>query len=288
MKANFFGLRFKFKNLLLLGFLLVVVGFHSCFTFRMNEKKVLKKLSQAGFKPEFGRKNGLNYVEVGNKEAQMVVFVHGAPGSLADFVSLMSDSVLQREFRMLALDRPGYGRSDPGKSMVSVSEQSESISAIFSLNTHASQPILVGHSYGATIAARMAMDFPELIGALVLAAGGYDPKHERKFWINPVIDHWSVKWMVPWAFRVSNDEKLAHPAELEAMNLQWHKIKIPVTLIHGKPDWIVPFANSVFAQKMLVNSPQLDTVFLDNLSHLIPWQAPHLIKEAILKYKVNP
>ncbi len=263
---------------------LAIVLLHSCLTFRMSEKKILTRLSTPLHKAKTGQVGALKYVEVGRQDARMVVFVHGAPGSMADFISIMQDEELRARFRLVSVDRLGYGLSNPGVSEVSVAHQAAALSGVLSLNFSPKPPILVGHSYGATIAARLAMDFPHQIGALVLAAGGFDPRHERKFFINPVLDHWTIKWAVPWAIRVSNDEKLAHPAQLEAMECNWHKVQVPVTLIHGKSDWIVPFENSVFAKQMLVAASQIDTVFLDNLSHLIPWQAPHLIKEAIFKY----
>ncbi len=281
--------RFNAAGFALTGAAIMIVGLlDSCFSFRMSEKKLLRKLSATGYPHRVGYYEiqdwRIHYAEIGHADMPPVLLIHGAPGSLADFINIMTDKHLLSKAKLIAVDRPGYGRSNSRRSLVSVQKQAELIAPLLSHSRHSRKPIVVGHSYGGTIAARLAMDFADSVGALVLVAGGFDPLHERRFVINPIIDHWSIKWLIPWALRVSNDEKLAHPAELEAMKPHWEKVTAPTTLIHGKTDWIVPFQNSLFAQKMLVNSSRVDTVYRDNLSHLIPFQNPKLITEAILKY----
>ena len=52
------------------------------------------------------------YAECGDPGGVPVLFFHGTPGS-GLLGALWDDAARQRDLRLLALDRPGYGRSDP-------------------------------------------------------------------------------------------------------------------------------------------------------------------------------
>ncbi len=259
----------------------------SCFTFRMSEKEIYKHFENTSLQPELKRYKALgreiNYVEVGDDTTQMVLFVHGAPGSLSAFISFLSDSTLAAKARLISTDRPGYGYSGFGKSEISVEKQAAMLLPILKSNQSDKLPILVGHSYGGTVIARIAMDYPEYVGALVMAAPAIDPESEKFFWVNKPANWWGIRWMVPRSMRVANDEKLSHVKQLKLMLPYWQEITAPTTIIHGKTDGLVPFANAAFGKNMLKNAP-VDMVVKKDMGHLIPWENPGLIREAVLKY----
>jgi pimeloyl-ACP methyl ester carboxylesterase len=106
-----------------------------------------------------------------------VVLIHGLPGTAQDF-----DEVTARlpGRHTIAYDRPGFGFSDGGYH--ALDEQIELLANL--LHAHgAPRPVLVGHSYGGTIALAFAARHPEAVGGLVLvdaaAAGQASSAFER-------------------------------------------------------------------------------------------------------------
>lgn len=265
----------------------MLIGVASSCKFRMSDKKIYRSFVKETTQPQVRRYKALgkeiNYVEVGDDSLPTVIFIHGAPGSLSAFMSFLKDSTLQRRAKLISVDRPGYGFSSFGKAVTSIEEQAALIRPILEQNQHPQPPILVGHSYGGTVIARLAMDYPELVGALVMAAPAIDPENEKIFWISYPADWWMFRWMVPRILQVTNDEKLSHVNELKKMQPNWEKVQAPTTFIHGEKDKLVPIANSKFGAKQMTNA-QVDTIYDAQLNHLIPWKRPDLIKQAIFKY----
>ncbi len=57
----------------------------------------------------------------------------------------------------------------------------------------------MGHSFGGPIIVRAALDHPELVGGLVIAAGDLDPDLEEWRWYNRLADLWLVRLAIPGA-----------------------------------------------------------------------------------------
>ena len=82
--------------------------------------------------------NGYNihYIEVQSTTIEkdsilpLLVFIHGAPGSWADFEKYLQDSELLDKYRMISIDRLGYGSSQYGQPVTAIHDQSESIQAL--------------------------------------------------------------------------------------------------------------------------------------------------------------
>jgi pimeloyl-ACP methyl ester carboxylesterase len=225
----------------------------------------------------------LRYVAAGNDSLPTLLFLHGSPGSISYYGRRYADSSLRGHFRMYAVDRPGYGYSGLGDPEPSIQKQAEMIRPLLdSLNIAKHPIIVVGSSYGASVASRLAMDYPELVDGLVLTGPAIGPGLETYFAITPFIEHWSVRWFIPRIFRSANTEKIHHKEELEKMLPYWKNIRVPVSYLQGADDDIVDTSNAGFAREQLVNVPSLEIKFLKGRKHLLAqyeWQA---IKQAIL------
>ncbi|MGZ8551683.1 MAG: alpha/beta fold hydrolase [Chitinophagaceae bacterium] len=225
----------------------------------------------------------LRYVAAGTDSLPTLLFLHGSPGSISYYSRRYSDSSLQGNFRMYAVDRPGYGYSGLGDPEPSIKKQAEMIRPLLDSLHKAKHPIIiVGSSYGASIACRMAMDYPGLVDGLVLTGPALGPGLETYFGITPFIEHWSIRWFIPRIFRSANTEKVHHKKELEKMLPSWKNIRVPVYYLQGANDDIVDTSNAGFARKHLINAPSLEIKFLNGRKHLLAqyeWQA---IKQAIL------
>ena len=134
------------------------------------------------------------------------------------------DKEILDRFRIYAVDRPGYGYSGFGDPEPSIQKQSEMVRDLIDSLHHAKHPvIMVGSSYGAAIACRLAMDHPDLVDGLVLTGPAIGPRLEKYFWFTYLIESPFIRWFIPRMFRSANTEKVHHREELEKMLPFWKK-----------------------------------------------------------------
>ncbi len=184
----------------------------------------------------------------------VVLFVHGAPSSLSFFNAFFKDTTLLRRAQLVAVDRPGYGYSDFGRVETSIVRQAELLQPLIDRYKNAAYLMLVGSSYGGSVAARLAMNNPERVDHVLFVSSALGPGLERTYPISHWIDTPLLRWGVPPLLRLANDEKLAHRRALEAILPDWPKVKASITMLHGQRDELVYPTNVSFAQKQLVNA----------------------------------
>jgi pimeloyl-ACP methyl ester carboxylesterase len=184
---------------------------------------------------------------------------------------------------MYAVDRPGYGYSGFGLPEPSIQNQAALIRPILDSLHHVKRPvILMGGSYGSSIACRLAMDYPHLVDGLVLIAPSLQPGAERTFWFTYAIEHPLLNWFIPRMFQSANKEKVHHREGLEAMLPHWKNIRIPVAYIQGDQDELVDTTNAGFARQHLVNAPYLNIQFLKDEPHFIAFSARPSVRNRII------
>lgn len=264
----------------------LVLTLHSCVTMRMSRGEVAEYFDTNRIDGELheldvdGRH--MAWVEAGNVDGPLIVFVHGSPGSLSAFLGFFNDRELLAKARLIAVDRPGYGYSELGRSEASLAEQARLIAAVIEQYRGNKPVIVVGHSYGGPVIARLAMDRPDLIDGLVLVAASIDPNLEPKHWYQRPLASPPLRWLVPRPLRACNEEIIGLEPELRAMLPRWGEITMPVTVIQGESDTLVPPANAEFAKRMMVNA-KVELVEVPGMDHFIPWKAPELIRDAIVR-----
>ena len=221
----------------------------------------------------------IHYVYSNNDHDALVVFVHGSPGSWNAFSSYLTTDSLLNHYDMLSVDRPGFGYSDYGSAEPSLKNQAFLVSAVLKKFDH-KKKILVGHSLGGPVIARVAMDDPDQVQGLLFLAPSIDPDMEKFEWYRSLIKTWLGDWVTPTDFWVSNEEIVPLKEELEQMMPHWQNIKIPCIVIHGTKDTFVPVENAAFAKKMIADS--LVTIkYLEGVHHFIPWTHASIIVDAI-------
>ncbi len=240
--------------------------------FRKTDEELVEIFRERGIDGEIryyeshGRK--LRYASVGNDSLPTLLMLHGSPGSMSYYSGRYADTVIQNNFKVFTVDRPGYGYSGLGDPEPSIELQAAMIRPILDSLHHATRPIIVaGGSYGASVACRLAMDYPDLIDGIVVTGPSLGPGLEQSFWFTNIIEHWSIRWFIPRIFRSANTEKVRHKAELEKMLPLWEKVNTPVVYIQGEKDNLIDTTNAGFARKMLVNAPFLDIRFVKDRYH---------------------
>lgn len=264
-----------------------MVLLHACMTFRMSEKEIAKhfKEKNIGVKQDAIKidKRTQHFVATGKEDSPTVVFVHGSPGSLSAFIDFLSDSLLLSRAHLITIDRPGFGYSNFGKAEPSLKMQAALLQPLLELRKQHRPIILVGHSLGGPVIARIAMDYPDLVDGLIIVAGSIDPELEpNERWFRVPLATPFFSWLMPLSFKASNDEILETKKELEFMLPLWKNIKCPVIVLQGAKDKLVPPGNADFAKRMLINAP-VTVVLKEDVNHFIPWTHPEMIQQAILK-----
>ncbi|AFK01514.1 alpha/beta hydrolase fold containing protein [Emticicia oligotrophica DSM 17448] len=226
----------------------------------------------------------LHFVTFGADTAQPVLFIHGAPGSWDGYLNLLDDSLLQNSFHLISVDRPGYGKSQkrPKKKTYTLEEQANAIILALKSNHSNKKAIIVGRSYGAPVAAKLAAKYPDKIEKIILLSPAIDPDTEKFWWFSKFGKIFLVRWFLPERMNTATDEKYAHIKELKILKNDWKKIQSDVTVMAGGKDWIVDTTNFSFAKKMLIGK-NAKFIFIPESGHLISSSRPDLVKKEIFK-----
>jgi len=235
-----------------------------------------------GYYTALGRR--LRYVSIGSDSLPTLLFIHGSPASMSLYRGRFSDKDILKAFHILAIDRPGYGYSGFGHPEPSIQKQSEMISRLLDSLYKARHPIIVvGGSFGAPIACRLAMDHPDLVDALEITGPAIGPGREKIFWFARIIEHPAIRWFIPRMFQSANTEKLHHKEELEKMLPYWKNIRVPVMYLQGAKDDLIDTSNASFARQQLINVPYLDIYFFQNRYHYLARYEWPTIKDRIMR-----
>lgn len=246
-----------------------------------------------------------------------LVLIHGASGSLRDFTYALRDRLAQN-YRVIAVDRPGLGHSDPIPDMSLVGQARAIKSAVASLGmTH---PIVLGQSYGGSVALAWALEggpkalvlvsAPSLpwpgkldlwyrltstaLGrALVIPlASAFVPQSyviaatRSVFTPDPVPEGYEAWIGTPLTLRratltANMTQVNALRAELVTMEPRYTTLTLPVELIHGDADTIVPLTiHSLPLSKLL---PNATLTVIPGAGHMPHHSHPEVVISAIAR-----
>jgi pimeloyl-ACP methyl ester carboxylesterase len=271
----------------LISLILIVLLFDRLVQFRMDDKELTTWFHDRHIEPHIqyyeslGRK--VRYIQVGDQPKASILFIHGAPSSLSYWKAYLSDSTLLGRATLYAADRPGYGYSGLADPLTDISAQAAILKEILDSLHKAHHPIIVvGVSYGAPIAARLTMDYPELVDGLILMAPPLGPGQERIFWFTYLVENPLIHWVVPRMLKTANQEKVHHKEELTKMLPLWGHIHVPVMYLQGQEDELVFTSNADFARTHLTNVPSLDIQMIPGRGHLIAFAEKNRVEKAIL------
>ncbi|CAN0129163.1 unnamed protein product, partial [Chrysoparadoxa australica] len=158
----------------------------------------------------------MHYVYTQQQKETLLVFVHGSPGSWNAFSRYLTSDSLQDQYDMVSIDRPGFGYSDYGYAESSLKRQANLISQVIQ-QFDQKRKILIGHSLGGPIIARIAMDYPEQVQGMIFIAPSIDPDMEKYEWYRTLIKTWVGDLVVPTDLWVSNEEIVPLKEELNQM-----------------------------------------------------------------------
>lgn len=98
-----------------------------------------------------------------------ILMIHGLAGQLSHYTYGIAGR-LDRDFRVIAVDRPGSGHSArAADACAGLSEQAAALAALIE-RLDLRQPLVVGHSLGGAVALTLALEYPQHVGGLALIA----------------------------------------------------------------------------------------------------------------------
>jgi len=258
----------------------------------------------------------VRYVEAGT--GSPVVMIHGNAGSVDDF-DFKSLGLLCRDHRVIAIDRPGHGKSERPDGLDATLPYQTRLLHETLLQLGVSRPVLVGHSWGGSEALAYAVSYPKDLSAIVLLApaaysdGGSDQfmravlktpvvgdvsltlgriifgKHMLKkelakaFYPDPVPDeylrHASSSWLRHGQARAILEDEYGLDKDLEKISKHYPEINIPVIIVTGDHDKVVSAKQNAYRLKTSISQSKL--VELKNTGHQIPQTHPESIYNAL-------
>lgn len=229
-------------------------------------------------RPVAGDGETLMTYQSGEEAGQPVIFVHGSPGRAGDWADFVEHP--EPGLRVIAVDRPGYGESTPRGGLPRLEDDAAALRPLLE-SLRGRGPILVGHSLGGPIIVQTALDYPDLVGGLVIAAGALDPSVEKVLAIQYLGDLPGLRLLAPRFLRNSNYELLPLRQDLERLFPRLEEVACPVTIIHGTEDMLVPFKNVAYMQAAIPEGAIHEVMALEGENHFLPWTSEEAIWQAV-------
>ena len=278
--------RNKVKSVFGLLAIIYLVFCQSCMRMRMTSKetKTFFTTSKTAYIDSSKEINGftIHYIETGNKNASTLFFVHGSPGSWDAYKDYLKDTLLLSKYRMIAIDRIGFGYSNFGEAQ-NLKTQALIIEKFTKLTSNGKPIYLIGHSMGGPTIVQMAADKPDDYATLIILAGAVDPKAETPENWRVIIKAKPIRYIIPGALRPSNDELWYLKNDLIQLKPKLQNITSKVIIIHGTKDPLVPYSNMAFMKREFVNAKTLETISIKDANHFIPWEHYKEIRDVLYK-----
>ena len=261
------------------------------------------------------------YIDEGSGDKTLIL-VHGL-ASNAGFWRYNIEA-LSRDFRVIAVDLPGYGKSQKGDSPYGMKFWAEMMSEFIN-ELGLENVVYAGHSMGGQIGITLSIEFPDAIDELVLAA----PAGVESFspgsgdWLASVFTMQGVKnttepairenlsinfyrWNSRWEWMVEERVRMAKAEEMdefaytvvnsisamldEPTSHRLHQVSHPTLIVYGEYDGLIPnrFLNPGFPSAVFAKAheaiPNSSMVELNRAGHMLMIERPDAFNVAVATF----
>ncbi|NKN35521.1 alpha/beta hydrolase [Agrobacterium sp. a22-2] len=142
----------------------------------IQSRKIESRYPNIGELTDIGgmRMNALHIPAGDQADLPPLVFIHGASGNLRDQATAFRDS-LEGRAELVFVDRPGHGYSERGGPENATPDGQAAAIARLMDKKGIDRAIIIGHSFGASIAASFAVLYPEKTAGLLFLAPATHP-----------------------------------------------------------------------------------------------------------------
>ena len=259
----------------------------------------------------------VNYVDIGDGERPPVIFVHGLGGAWQNWLENIPR--LAQERRVIALDLPGFGDSELPAGRITISGYADTIVAL-GVALGLEQPVdVIGNSMGGFIAAEIGINHADFANQLVLcspagisitnlkrrpvltaarmtaAVTGYAFTRRGALVKRPGLRHALLAYVFRHPSRIHAD--LAYqfmsgsggPGFLPALDAltdydfrdRLGEIKVPVLLIWGEDDNLVPVADADEFERRI---PTAQKVIFEDTGHVAMAERPETFNDVVVQF----
>ncbi|WP_018261418.1 alpha/beta fold hydrolase [Methylobacterium sp. WSM2598] len=266
----------------------------------------------------------LHYLERGRGEP--LVLIHGNGTMIQDFLVSGIVEDLATRYRVILIDRPGYGYSERPRALWTPRAHATLFEkALRRLGIR--QAVVLGHSWGSLVAVALALQAPQLVRSLVLASGYYYPTLRAdvvlfsppaipvlgdvmRYTVSPVVSRLILPGLIKAMFAPAPvperfDEEfpkalMLRPSQLRAsaedaalmtpvtVELQEHyrDLKLPVVIIAGADDQVADVGRQ--SERLHRALPQSALIVVPGLGHMIHHLAPEQVVRAVDQASERP
>lgn len=230
-------------------------------------------------------------------EGKPVIILHGWLDK-SESLNLLG-MALSKKFKVYLIDLPGFGMSEDPKSVWGREEYVNFI-RVFLNEMKVVRPVIIGHSFGGSVAIKYAYKFPKYTKSLVLIASSgihlrtFKRKLMYKFENSKVMRFSVIRNLYPKAKRIIHNfyddplnpktsvvmRKIREKIILEDLTELLPKLKIDTLIIWGSKDEQTPVKLAEVLHQSIANSKLF---ILENYAHSLPFVAPEVIANIIIK-----
>ena len=214
----------------------------------------------------------INYIDFGNKKKKAIVLLHGW-GQNIEMMQMLGEP-FKDDFRIVAIDFPGFGLSEEPKKVMDVSGYTNILEKLLD-KLNIKKPILVGHSFGGRVSVKYASrNETEKVILLSPALRGHDRKGLKTKILKFLKKVPVIKNLEGWAKNHigSRDYKAASPIMKEVLvktvnedlSNDAKKINVPVILIYGDYDSEVPMEDTKEYERLI---PDCGLIIYEGCTH---------------------
>lgn len=254
----------------------------------------------------------LRVVDLNPEAKETVLLVHGYGGSLASFRPIMSR--LAERYRVLAVDLPGFGRSDKRHGDYSPLGLADVLAQVLD-QKGVRRAHVIGHSWGSSVALAFALRHPARLDRLVVASSFvfddqllplfrwtrasrglgrflyamiYREAMGERLYLNfhdpalvseDVVDEVKRGTRSPGA--VAAAVEAAHRMNLDELQLQYRHVSAPTLVLWGRDDRV---AHIAYGERLARLLPRAHLVVLPQCGHIPMWECTGETAGAILDH----
>ncbi|MTV39425.1 alpha/beta fold hydrolase [Duganella radicis] len=259
----------------------------------------------------------LHYIEQG--DGPVLVLLHGNMVTAEDFRCSGLIERLAQSYRVIAIDRPGFGYSDRPRDVSWTPDAQAELLHQALRQLGAGEYLLLAHSWGTLVALAMALQQPARVQGLLLLSGYYYPGPRldvpvaampaipllgdlMRYTVSPLIGRliWplTAKGMfspsaVPQSFRREPPWMQLRPSQVRAtaseaalmipgaatLEGRYGELRLPVTIMAGEEDRVIDPHSH--SERLQKTLPDSELVLLPDMGHMLPHLAQEEIVDAI-------
>ena len=315
----------KTMKYLLIGSLMAMLGLSACSPYQhLAPMESMSKDLQYPYEVKYAAlSNDVNlaYVDEG-KGKETIIFIHG----LGTYLRAWEKNIegLKSDYRVIAVDLPGYGKSSKNPHDGSMTYYA-SVIIEFMNKLNIEKAVLAGHSMGGQISMVTALQYPDRVKKLVLVSpAGFERFSEgQKDWFKDVMTLTGVKLTKPdaiitnaaynfynmpdyaefiitdrIAMRAANDfdnycytvVQSVHGMVDQAVIDKLDQIKQPTLILFGENDNLIPnrYLNPGCTQKIAEYGhskiQNSELVMVPHCGHFLPLEKPDVFNEKVREF----